>query len=68
MELRGLGFIVPVLLPGTACLSAPSLLWRGGWEELRREGLKMNVLGWSPELGSQMGLLLLLGGGVLAPL
>lgn len=29
LELKGLGFIVPVLLPGTACLSVPSLLLRG---------------------------------------
>lgn len=32
LKLKGLGFTVPVLPPGTACLSAPSLLLRGRLE------------------------------------
>lgn len=37
LKFKGLGSIVPVLLPGTACLSASSPLLRG---RLRREGLR----------------------------
>lgn len=41
LKLKGLGFTVSVLPPGTACLSAPSLLLRGrleGGPESRAQG------------------------------
>lgn len=37
-EWKGLGFPVPVLLRGMACLSAPSLLLRGRLGGAPREG------------------------------
>lgn len=61
-ELKGLGFIVPVLLPGTACLSAPPPpaleRWLGG---APKGGAKGECAGVEPRVGLQV--VLLLGGG-----
>jgi hypothetical protein len=49
LELEGLGFTVPVLLPGMACLSAPSLLLRGGPGAAPKGGAESECAQWSPE-------------------
>lgn len=67
LELKGLGFIVPVLLPGTTCLSAPSQLLRGRLGGALKERAEMNVLQWNPELGCWTGCAAA-GRWVLAPL
>lgn len=63
LKLKGLGFTVPVLPPGTACLSAPCLLLRGRLGAPPKSRIQGECAPCSPEWRDCAA-----GGGVRAPL